>query len=68
MKAIVIATIVAAGFATAGTQSANAYGQGDDYAGQYCHYFKARALGATNPHRKERMWAMYYACLREYRG
>ena len=70
MKNIVIATMIAAaGFATLGTQAANAGGgYKNSYAHQYCHYYKARALGAQNPYRKDRMWAMYYACLKEYGG
>ena len=48
MKNIVIATMIAAaGFATLGTQAANAGGgYKNSYAYQYCHYYKARALGA----------------------
>lgn len=69
MRAIVIAAIVAAGFATAGTQAANAGGgYKNSYAYQYCHYYKARALGTEDPYRADRMWAKYYACLKEYGG
>jgi hypothetical protein len=68
ITAFAIATIIAAaGFATLGTGTANAGGK-NSYAYQYCHYYKARALGAENPYRKDRMWAMYRACLKEYGG
>lgn len=66
MKAIVIAAIVATGFAAVGTQTTSAYGGNKSYAYQYCHYYKARALGADSHYRSQRMWAKYYACLREY--
>jgi hypothetical protein len=67
MRAIIIASIVAASFASIGTQAANASGN-KSYAYQYCHYYKARALGAESLHRKDLMWAKYYACLEEYSG
>lgn len=68
MRALVIATIIAAGFATVGTQTATANGYKNSYAYQYCHYYKSRALGADSPYRADLMWAKYYACLKEYGG
>ena len=68
MKAIIIAAIVASGFAIVGTQTANAGGGNKSYAYQYCQFYKSRALGAHDPDRKDRMWARYYACLDEYSG
>ena len=65
MKSLLIAAVVAAGFATIGTQTANAGGN-KSYAYQYCHYYKARALGAHDLDRKDYLWAKYRACLREY--
>ena len=65
MKSLLIAAIIASGFATVGTVTANANGN-KSYAYQYCHYYKARALGAHSLERKDYMWAKYRACLREY--
>ncbi|MGI9513421.1 MAG: hypothetical protein ACR2OL_11005 [Anderseniella sp.] len=67
MKSLLIAAIIATGFATVGTATANAGGSGGkSYAYEYCHYYKARALGAHGFERKQYMWAKYRACLREY--
>lgn len=68
MKAIVIAAIIATGFAAAGSQTASAFGGSHSYAYQYCQYYKIRALGADSAYRADRMWAKYYACLKEYGG
>lgn len=65
MKSLLIAAVIASGFATIGTQTANAGGN-QSYAYQYCYYYKARALGAHSLERKDYMWAKYRACLREY--
>jgi len=65
MKSLLIAAIIASGFATVGTVTANASGN-KSYAYQYCHYYKARALGSHSLERKDYMWAKYRACLREY--
>ena len=64
MKSLLIAAVIAAGFATVGTQTANAGNK--SYAYEYCQYYKMRALGAHSLDRKDHMWARYYACLREY--
>jgi len=66
MRAIIIASIIASSFAGLGVQTANANGGNKSYAYQYCHYYKARALGAESLYRKDLMWAKYYACLKEY--
>ncbi len=66
MKSLLIAAIIASGFATVGTVTANAGGGSKSYAYQYCHYYKARALGAHSHERSQYMWAKYRACLREY--
>jgi len=65
MKSLLIAAVVASSFAVIGTQTANSAGS-KSYAYQYCHYYKARALGAHSLERKDYMWAKYRACLREY--
>ena len=66
MKSLLIAAIIASGFATVGAVTANAGGGNKSYAYEYCHYYKARALGAYSLERKDYMWAKYRACLREY--
>jgi hypothetical protein len=65
MKSLLIAAVVATSFAAVGAQNANSAGN-HSYAYQYCHYYKARALGAHSLERKDYMWAKYRACLREY--
>ncbi len=64
MKALLIAAIIAAGFAIVGTQTANAGNK--SYAYEYCQYYKIRALGAQDLDRKDYLWAKYRACLYEY--
>ena len=65
MKSLLMAAVMIGGFSATGTQTVEAGGN-KSYAYQYCHYYKARALGAHDLDRKDYLWAKYRACLREY--